>query len=277
MIEAFTKVHRSELRGRIVKANRYVPGVAFQAPSDSVFFTGVPEDATDAELDAVFAGLENTRRIDVLRGSGLNALYRGYGFARFTSVAAAIEGYKVLLRKSIRGEKVRCDFAKLTGSSLQESITEKKKKRRPLPLIDATPEERKWIKGQMKDESKKMFKKRKNAEEGGKVKPGQAGKVQGTSRKADRLQDTRRETARQASEIQDLSREMARQADETQDVIKGLAQEADATEGVSEEADQKTNELQALKTKMAKQAEELQAMKEKMSDLETRGQQSTER
>lgn len=267
MIEAFTKVHRSELRGRIVKANRYVPGVAFQAPSDSVFFTGVPEDATDAELDAVFAGLENTRRIDVLRGSGLNALYRGYGFARFTSVAAAIEGYKVLLRKSIRGEKVRCDFAKLTGSSLQESITEKKKKRRPLPLIDATPEERKWIKGQMKDESKKMFKKRKNAEEGGKVKPGQA----------DKLQDTRRETARQASEIQDLSREMARQADETQDVIKGLAQEADATEGVSEEADQKTNELQALKTKMAKQAEELQAMKEKMSDLETRGQQSTER
>ena len=196
MTEAFDKVHRSELRGRTLKANRYVPAVAIQAPSDSVFFTGIPEDATDAELDAVFAGLENTRKIDVLRGSGLNALYRGYGFARFTSVAAAIEGYKVLLWKTIRGEKVRCDFAKLTGSSLQESIKEKRR-RRPLPLIDATPEERKWIKGQMKDESKKTFRKHNKAEEGGKKKGW--GKVK--TGQADDVQGTRRETARQASEI----------------------------------------------------------------------------
>lgn len=272
MAEAFEKVHRSELRGRVVKANRYVPAMAIQAPSDSIFFMGIPEDATDAELDSVFAGLENTRRIDVLRGSGLNAMYRGYGFARFRSVAAAIEGYKVLLGKTIRGKQIRCDFAKLTGSSLQQSIKEKKKKKkRSAPLKDATPEERKRSRGYVWDESSKTQKakeeKKKKGKGEGEVKPGKAGGVQ----------DAQREKARQENEVPDPKKEMTRQADETQDVIEELAQEADATGGVREEADQKTSELQDLKTKMAKQAEELQAMREKMSDLESRGQQGTER
>ena len=281
MKEAFEKVHRSELRGRTVKANRYVPAMAIQAPSDSIFFTGIPEVATDAELDTLFAGLENTRKIDVLRGSGWDAPYRGYGFARFKSVAAAIEGYKVMLTKTIRGSKVLCDFAKLTGQSLRQSNREKMQ--RPPTLVEATPEERKWRKGKVQGLTKESLRRHQKAEEGGeskrmrKVTPGKAGEEQGASRKANEIQDVRSEKATQEGEIQALRKEMTGQAGETQDVVEELAQEADEVEGVSEQTDQEMDELQALKTKMARQAEELQAMKEKMSDLESRGQQSTER
>lgn len=110
------RVHMAKAMGERNPSRRSQPSSSAPAePTKYLYIGNIPYEATDAELNRMFRGLENLKdvRVAVDRVTGFP---RGFAHADFTDVEAAKRAYEKLSGFELGGRVLRVDYA---GNAVQ--------------------------------------------------------------------------------------------------------------------------------------------------------------